>query len=348
MKILGVSGGAGVMLHPFKEHLIGNYEIRKDFVTPDEIQWKLNFGDIPLFRTSDLDPKLKPDVIMSQANCGRYSVLSHSRTKTKKKLKTVDASLELFFNSIVLYKPKVFLLENLPALIQDINKIKLKRKFPNYKFVYHMGSVSEWGNSQVTRKRLILIGINKDYDISLKDFPVFKVNDLKNTSELLHDILDLNGKQEDHFGNINENDDEKSIAIFGGKQMTIGDIREEWCTRLKGQSRWFTTESDKVNFKTAPGVYRNLGGSYPATARKSNRQYDWYGNMMTPRQLARIQGVPDDFKIWTDFAGPKRLSSINKGRISVTKAPPYEIGQWFLESLKNINIEKIIKFKIKI
>lgn len=332
MKILGVSGGAGVLLHPFKKYLIGNYEIRKDFITPNEIQWKLNFDDIPLWRTTELDPNLKPDIIMGQPNCGQFSILSHSR-KSKKGINKDEPSLELFFNSIEIYKPKLFLLENLPALTKSISKIQLKRRLPEYKFILHNGSVSFWGNSQVSRKRLIMIGIRKDTEYSLKGFPVFMVNKLKNTSQLLSDILLLNDTQDDHFCNINENDDDKSIAIFGGKQMTIKDIRYEWCNRLKGQSRWFTEEKDNVKFKTAPGVYRNLGDKYPATARKSNRQYDWYGNMMTPRQLARIQGIPDTFKIWMDFKGDKRLTSINKGRITVTKCPPYEIGLWFYKIL---------------
>jgi len=56
--------------------------------------------------------------------------------------------------------------------------------------------------------------------------------------------------------------------------------------------------------------------------------------MMTPRQLARIQGVPDDFKIWFDKTS--RTLSINKGRVSVTKAPPYEIGIWFKNTLQGI------------
>jgi len=231
MKILGVSAGAGIILHPFKDNkkfkILGNYEVRKDFVTREDMQWKLNFEGIPLWKSEELNPNLKPDIILSQPSCGNYSVLSHSRTG-KKVISNNEPSLTLFFNSIELYKPKLFLLENLPALIQSINKVKIKRKFPEYKFIYHIGSVSDWGNSQITRKRLIMIGIRKDTKFSLKDFPPFKVHDkLKNTGELLKGTQDINGEQPEHFCNYNESDFSKSIAIFGGKQMTIGDIRSD-------------------------------------------------------------------------------------------------------------------------
>jgi asparagine synthase (glutamine-hydrolysing) len=49
--------------------------------------------------------------------------------------------------------------------------------------------------------------------------------------------------------------------------------------------------------KNLPGVYRNLANEYPLTARKQNRQFNSLGYIMSPRELARIQGLPDDFKI---------------------------------------------------
>jgi len=334
MKVLGVSAGAGVILYPFKEVLIGNYEVRNDFKTPDEIQWKLNFGDIPLYRTEELDHLLKPDIILSQPNCGQYSILAHSRRK--KEAYKEDISLNLFFNSIILYKPKFALLENLPDLLNNIPKDKIKSKFKNYKIKFILGSVSLFGNSQMSRKRLVMIFIRRDLNIKLKEFRSFKVSELKYSGDLLKDTYPINVDNGDHYGNINENEPDKEITIYGGKKMKTIDITKEWQNRLKGEKRWYTHKDDEAKFKTAPGVYRNLIDDYPATARKANRQFDHNGEMMTPRQLAKIQGIPDSFKIWTDQK--KRLNSINKGRLSVTKAPPYEIGKWFFECLSKINI----------
>ena len=115
--------------------------------------------------------------------------------------------------------------------------------------------------------------------------------------------------------------------------MKIEDITLEWLTKRKGKSRWEVTDR---NFSTAPGVYRNLEDSYPSTARKSNRQFSPTGTMMTPRELARIQGVPDDFIIFMDSPYSKDMKYwINKGRATVTKCPPYEIGKYIYKLIHN-------------
>ena len=49
MKILAVNGGNGVIVYPMRKYLIGNVEIRSNFKTPLDRQWKANFGEIPLF-----------------------------------------------------------------------------------------------------------------------------------------------------------------------------------------------------------------------------------------------------------------------------------------------------------
>ena len=47
LQVLGVNGGNGIILHPFKNQLIRNIEPRGVFKTPGNAQWKLNFKDIP-------------------------------------------------------------------------------------------------------------------------------------------------------------------------------------------------------------------------------------------------------------------------------------------------------------
>jgi site-specific DNA-cytosine methylase len=59
---------------------------------------------------------------------------------------------------------------------------------------------------------------------------------------------------------------------------------------------------------------------------------------MSPRELARIQGVPDSFKIHLDKDNLQYW--INKGRASVTKCPPYQIAQWFKERIESCGIKE--------
>lgn len=72
------------------------------------------------------------------------------------------------------------------------------------------------------------------------------------------------------------------------------------------------------------------------TARKADRQFRPDGTIMSPGELAVIQGYPAKYKIFCiDTDNPKiRNYWINKGRVSVTKGPSYEIGLWFKKCLK--------------
>jgi len=163
MRILGINGGNGVVLYPMRRHLIGNVEIRSAFKTPEDIQWKLNFGDIRLEtepeKMVDFD---KPDVIVGAPNCGHSSMLAYSRAKmTSDPLK--DESFEMFMVSLGYFKPKVFMMENLPKSLEMVSRTVWQNTLPEYELIFHTESCNEWGNSQKTRKRLVLIGLKRDH-----------------------------------------------------------------------------------------------------------------------------------------------------------------------------------------
>ncbi len=50
LKVLGVCGGQGALLFPFRDKLIGNIEPRGVFHTAKEEQWKANFKGIPFLK----------------------------------------------------------------------------------------------------------------------------------------------------------------------------------------------------------------------------------------------------------------------------------------------------------
>lgn len=328
MNILGVNAGNGVLLFPFKKDVIGNIEIRSVFHTPGDYQWKLNFGNIPLYRKIGKELKLPEikgvDVIISHPDCGHSSILAYSRAKKFSNPKD-NESLTLFFKSVNYYKPKVFLMENLTALIENYGIEDLKSGLPHYYLVFHNLSVSKFGNSQINRKRLVLIGIRKDLPKFIRGVfrNVFKINPLK-TSEELMDLAYITN------GNIRE-DLKDVITLYAGYKDVIDNIRIEWITKRVHENRWKVTDR---KFTTAPGVYKNRSFDYPATVRPTNRQFDHNGLMMTPRQLAMIQGIPNDFYLYHDTN--KLKYCINKGRVTVTKTPPYEIGLWFKKQLNKV------------
>ena len=332
MKIIGVNGGNGVLLYPFRKNLIGNIEIRPVFKTPNNIQWKLNFGDIPLYNhPEDMTKFSQCDVVIGAPNCGHSSVLAYSRAKMlSDPLK--DESLDLFIMSILYYKPKIFLMENLPKVLDMVSEDVWEKTFPNYELVFNQGSVMNWGNSQKTRTRLVLIGINKSYykdQVSYLQYHfsnVYRVNELKKSGDLLKGLDDENPD----IGHIREDIDD-TITMYAGFKISLKKAQKFWLENHK-LKRWPVTDK---KFTTAPGVYRNLIDDFPAVARKANRQFNHNGLQMSPRELARVQGIPTRFKIWVDEN--RKGFCINKGRATVTKCPPYEIGKWFSKQLKKMN-----------
>lgn len=330
LKVFGINSGMGVSLFPFRKWVIGNLETRKIFHVKDDKQWKLNFLDIPLYKSwgEFSREKIKNvDLVVSSPDCGSSSIFRLSRAKKYGNQKD-NQSLTQFFESLQIIKPKFFYFENLPGLFKNISKKEFKSLCVNYRLVIHICSVAEFGNSQFSRKRLIIIGIRKDLPKKIKKYfrKPFKVYELKYCGDIYGDLM-ANEEFYDH-SNIRE-EPKQLFSIYGGKKITGEQAKIEWMTRLKDKKRWWI---DGGNFKTAPGVYRNLENDYPATARKANRQYDHEGNVLSPRQLARVQGVPDKFKLLIDLEN--KTYSINKTRTVVTKTPPMEISIWVLKCLK--------------
>lgn len=322
--VLGVCGGNGVILAPFaRRGLLANIEPRSAFSTPNDIQWRANFkAPVEIDLTSTW---ANVDVIVGAPDCGHSSVLSYSRAK-KLSNPSDNKSLTLYISALKKYKPKMFLMENLPKMLDNYPKL-----VPFLEKKYHVTLITEpvsfWGNSQVNRKRLVLVGIRKDQDIAKYEKVLQSANSkfsskpLKTSAELISGLGRLNPSN----GHVREPYDYQVPLYYQGRRkLTTLEAKEIWNNEFLGESRW---EVNMERMKFQPGVYRNLANEYPKTVRKQNRQFNHLGDMLTPREMARIQGVPDHFKLWIDEN--RLLYCINKGRTTIAKSPPYEIGSWF-------------------
>ena len=149
-KVLGVCGGNGVILRPFRKNLLGNVEPRSLFHTKNQEQWKLNFGDIPYMKTvheSSIFKEGGVDIIVGAPDCGHSSVLAYSRAKGFSDPRK-NHSLNVYAESVNFHKPELWLMENLPALLKQIKIKEIELMIPGYKIITLQESVSEWGNSQ--------------------------------------------------------------------------------------------------------------------------------------------------------------------------------------------------------
>lgn len=329
-KVLGVCAGSGAaLLFPFLNQkgfqVLGNIEPRPVFHTRKEEQWTLNFGELPFWKRFEL-PDLNPDILVSSPDCGSVSMMRLSKKK-KWGVPEKNKTLNLVFEAIDKYKPKMFLIENLPRLLNFISEDKLQEKFPDYKLVFHCASVMEWGNHQKSRIRLVIIGIKLSCKRRLNSFnKIFQVNTPKNYLELKR----ITNRKLNFIPNP-----KKQLAMYDyrklpeKKNLKVWQIRRLWKTDFKDEYKW---PIKTAKMKTLPGVYRLKPFDYPLTLRPSDRQFAPSGWPLGAEFFRVIMGVPRLFKTFMPKYGkrdPDYDYYLNKVRYTYAKGSVYEIGKWF-------------------
>lgn len=334
MNVLGVCAGQGALLFPFRKHLIGNIEVRGVFHTPGEEQWKANFGNIPFYKgfcLQEFDEKV--DIIISSPDCGASSVMRLSKVKELGNPKD-NRSLNLVTAAILEYKPKIFLIENLPRLLSLLPKDFFEETFKDYKLVFHERSVSDYGNSQVSRKRLIVIGVHKKTGKKyLNAFnEVFQVK----TPKLTRDLLSVSP-----YGSNYNIPIEKTLAMYDyrklpeKKNLTVEKIQLLWNSDFKNEKKW---PIKTAKMSTLPGVYRLELDKPPLTLRPADRQFRPDGYPLGILDFKAIMGFPKAYKIFMDEGN--YLYWLNKARYTIAKGSVFEIAIWFKRCLKQAESSK--------
>lgn len=334
MNVLGISAGQGGLLFPFRKRLLGNIEPRGVFHTPGEEQWKANFKDVPFYKgycLQEFDEKV--DIIISSPDCGASSIMRLSKVKELGKPKD-NRSLNLVIEGINYYKPKIFLIENLPRLLSLLPNKYLQEAFKDYKLIFHERSVSDYGNSQVSRKRLIIIGVHKKTGKKyLNAFnEVFQVK----TPKLTRDLLFVSP-----YGSNYNIPIEKTLAMYDyrklpeKKNLTVEKIQVLWNSAFKNEKKW---PIKTAKMSTLPGVYRLELDKPPLTLRPADRQFRPDGYPLGINDFKVIMGFPKKFKIYIDQEN--YLYWLNKARYTIAKGSVFEIAIWFKRCLKRAESNK--------
>jgi site-specific DNA-cytosine methylase len=335
MNILGVSAAQGALLFPFlhskKYKILANIEPRGVFHTSCESQWKLNFGDIPFYKgfcLQEFDEKV--DIVVASPDCGIASVMRLSKVKELGNPKD-NRSLNLVTAAILEYKPKIFLIENLPRLLSLLPYEFFNLTFKDYKLIFHERSVSDYGNSQVSRKRLVIVGVHKKAGKKyLNAFnEVFQVKTPTITRELLF---------ESPYGSNYNIPIEKTLAMYdyrklpAKKNLTVRKIQLLWNSDFKNEKKW---PIKTAKMSTLPGVYRLELDKAPLTLRPADRQFRPDGYPLGILDFKAIMGFPKAYKIFMDEGN--YLYWLNKARYTIAKGSVYEVGIWFKKCLKTIS-----------
>lgn len=340
LKVMGCCAGSGAaLLFPFlndeRFEILGNLEPRPVFHTPKEEQWRLNFDKIPFIKSFEL-PDWKPDIIVSSPDCGASSIM---RLSKKKKLGKPEKNktINLVLKAIITYKPQVFLIENLPRLLDFIPKTEFCLRFPGYKLIFHCHSVIEFGNSQKSRKRLVIIGVKRGSKFNRKSFAkIFSINKPKITRKL----LELAPSKGNFIPPM-----DKILAMYDYRKLpkkenlTVAEIYDLWNNDFKDEYKW-PIKTRKM--KSLPGVYRLKEDTYPMTVRPADRQFRPDGLPLGIQDMRVIMGIPKSFKLYfpekfKDLVPTSEdkdfLYYLNKARYTLTKGATFEVGKWFYQCI---------------
>ena len=323
LKILGICAGQGALLFPWRKQLLGNIEPRAVFHTQKEEQWRLNFGEIPLLR-NELPEKWHPDIILSSPDCGASSTMRLSKAKELGNPEK-NKSIQLVIEGIMQYQPKVFMIENVPRLMNLMPEKIWQEALPNYNISFKVNSVSDFGNSQVSRKRLIIIGIKNTAKSYINCFDIiFSVN----TPKLSRFILEAANTQPlIPFDKVLAMYDYRKLPKK--KNLTVKEIQHLWTHDFKDEKKW---PIKTAKMQTLPGVYKLDPDKPPLTLRPADRQFRPDGLPLGIQDFKNIQGFPKRFQIY--LHEENYLYWLNKARYTIAKGAVYEVGIWFKKCIK--------------
>ena len=323
LKILGICAGQGALLFPWRKQLLGHTEPRSVFHTQKEEQWRLNFGEIPFLR-NELPEKWHPDIILSSPDCGASSTMRLSKAKELGNPEK-NKSIQLVIEGIMQYQPKVFMIENVPRLMNLMPEKVWQEALPNYHISFKVNSVSDFGNSQVSRKRLIIIGIKNTAKSYIGCFDIiFSVN----TPKLSRFILEAANMQPlIPFDKVLAMYDYRKLPKK--KNLTVKEIQHLWTHDFKDEKKW---PIKTAKMQTLPGVYKLDPDKPPLTLRPADRQFRPDGLPLGIQDFKNIQGFPKRFQIY--LPEENYLYWLNKARYTIAKGAVYEVGIWFKKCIK--------------
>lgn len=315
LKALGITSGIGSMLVGARDmgfEVVGNVEWRDYYrfkASPDHPSTFVeNFPGAFMARgPKDIDDMIIPpiDFAAGHPECGRYSNLSFSvQGGTYQETRGKDVSdLPLFLKYVAQFRPRFFLMDDLPASFGPLPMSEYVRMLPDYDLFPEWISNWGYGNIQKYRNRMFIVGALKSEKFAF--VPGEEEHSLV-LCDIISDLVDI--PEEDRIPN--HAGVELDYAPGRYVNMNYYGHRPTW--RQISQSNqdllpnlnYFSPAGEE---KKRPGTRSpNWDGYCPVLSGGFNPLHPLRKLPMTIRERARIQGFPDDFIFYSDDQGPYR------------------------------------------
>lgn len=177
MKAAGLLAGVGSLLREAQDagfEVVGNLETRAPYITGRHLSWDLNFPGALLERRPGIvmpDAWHMPDLIIGHPPCGAHSQLgnsgqpAHKSTEERRAMQAVRHArvglLPLFVDEVNRFKPKCFVLDNLPKILKTVAPEDWWRAaLPDYRLTFIIMKNWDYGTPQL-RQRLWVVGMRR-------------------------------------------------------------------------------------------------------------------------------------------------------------------------------------------
>lgn len=254
------------------ERVGGKCVFTSEWDEPCQVMYEANFGDKPQGDITKVVAEEVPDhdILTGGFPCQAFSIIGHGKGFG-------DTRGTLFFDVERIIKakqPKAFLLENVKQLTTHDNgktfKVILER-LENLGYFVHYKVLNglDFGVPQ-KRERIMLVGFKQNYPF---EFP-------------------KNGMQTKTLSDILEPDNQ-----IDRKHFLSDYFRQKLQRKLKEQGKRITTRPVVIHENKGG----NLGIHPFSTALRANGSYNYVTvngeRRLTPREMLRLQGFPDTFKM---------------------------------------------------
>lgn len=270
-KYIDLFAGIGGIRRPYQK--LGGTCVFSSEIDKFAIQtYEANWGEIPSGDITKIDEKDIPsfDILLAGFPCQAFSIAG-------KRKGFDDTRGTMFFEIeriLEYHKPKCFMLENVKGLLSHdkgntfrVMKDILENKL-GYKIYYQVLNAKDFGVPQ-NRERIIIVGF-KNHDIKF-EFP--KPTGIKTK-----------------LGDILEKDVPEKYTI--SDKIWASHQRRKEMHKAKGNGFGYSLFNEKSPYTSTISARYYKDGSEILVEQKGKNP-----RKLTPREAARLQGFPDDFKL---------------------------------------------------